>query len=122
MKEKQCPYCAETILADAIKCRYCSSELVADEFSNNADEQKPQSGIVACSECNVALVSTQKTKAVSFSGVIGALLFLAGIFTFLHNMIVGILIVILALIVSVTGRQKTVMVCPSCRKEGATIA
>lgn len=31
-KSKQCPYCAETILADAVKCRFCGSTLERDRF------------------------------------------------------------------------------------------
>lgn len=34
--EKLCPYCAETIKAAAVRCRYCQSDLVAETTSEDA--------------------------------------------------------------------------------------
>lgn len=78
--------------------------------------------LASCPECNVALVATQKKKSLSVAGLIGALLFVIGLITMFVNVVVGILLMILALIISVVGRgSKTIMVCPQCGKKGAAL-
>ena len=34
--EKQCPYCKEAVKADAVKCRYCQSQLTVEVPKNEA--------------------------------------------------------------------------------------
>jgi hypothetical protein len=54
---KKCPYCAEYIKSEAIKCKFCHSEVSLDKRESN-DEEKPEWG----SELDLAPVDTNKLK------------------------------------------------------------
>ena len=110
---KRCPFCAEEILAAAVKCRFCQSDL-----SGSAPSQSFSSAprVATCRKCNIALIPELRRKFVSTAGCFGALLFLIGLICCITivGLPIGLAFMALGVVVSAVGGKKTVMICPSC--------
>jgi len=64
--------------------------------------------------CEHQYMPVKKARSVTFGGIIGILLLIVGIATFMFNAVVGLLLIIVSLILGMTGREKTVLVCSKC--------
>lgn len=70
-----------------------------------------------CPQCkNSDLATKQTDAAVSVGGIVGALVFLAGLAIMLFSLVGGLLVIIVGLLIGMAGRRKiTTLVCPACR-------
>jgi len=111
-KYRKCPFCAEKIKAEAVKCRFCGSSLTEDR------SQVPSGPV--CPNCRGAMVTFQKKASFSAAGVLGVLLFIIGLFVMIGHLIGGLLFIIIGLLISFAGRPTlNVMKCTNCGTEKA---
>jgi hypothetical protein len=101
-----CPLCKGVIFKGVKKCQHCG------EFFN----------VPRCPDCQTVLQETEVKDSVSLAGCLGIFLFLCGLFlAFVVNLVGGVLVIIVALLISVFGRgTHTVTRCP-CGYSGVGI-
>lgn len=103
---KKCPFCSEEIQDDAIKCRHCSSALIANEAGSGKINKLP------CKQCGGEMA---RRKIYSGVGVSFFIFFLGFVLVVFNDVLGGIIVItgIILFIIKVTS-PKRYWICNKC--------
>lgn len=108
-----CKECNKEISDQAAACPHCGAPLSPSPSAPNA---------LAGPRCNIAMVPITRPVSVSLAGFFGIGFVLIGIPILLFNLVAGAIVIIVGVAISKFFRvSKTVMTCPKCHHQGATL-
>jgi hypothetical protein len=116
---KKCPFCAEEIQEEAIKCKHCSSDLLFGDTTNNSATpvvENAETGRIrtlTCQQCGGEMVR----KKVATNNSSACISFVLGLLCLLFFWPLGLILIIIALILGATSRKYWVCKKCSCKIE-----
>ena len=114
---KKCPFCAEEIQEDAIKCKHCSSDLLFAGATNNSvdrtsDGMDGKIKVLTCQQCGGEMVRKKISGDITSSCV---LLLLGLVITIFAGVIGGIITTIGLIMCIVKGlSSRRYWICKKC--------
>lgn len=110
----KCKECDKEISDKAGACPHCGAPLAAQPAA--------APNAIACPKCNIQLVPLTKPVSVSLAGFFGIAFVIVGLFALLFSPVFGIVTILVGVTISTFFRAKqTIMTCPKCHYQGATL-
>lgn len=108
-----CPDCSKEISPRATSCPHCGAPNDSAPLTGN--QQPAANTAMQCHNCKIALVRNTEKSSVSAAGLLGALLFIAGIPCLFLLPLLGIILMIIGILAGIMSkREHAYMVCPQC--------
>jgi hypothetical protein len=103
---KKCPFCAEEIQEDAIKCKHCSADLLAQASGDGRISSLP------CKQCGGKMMKKRMSGDITPSCILMVVGFLAAFFSGTLGVIIIIISFILMIVLGLASKKY--WVCKKC--------